>query len=379
MTDLEATLEFYRWGFVQVPGILYHYSVELELEPEDLGILGAIFFVYWNKSKPLFRTGVEIGQIMQVCPNLSKNRLSRRLNRLEQRGIIAIESGPGLEFAARNVSLGTLFSRLKDIISRDHPEFKNELPKQGSLFEDYARRIEVLENELEEERNNKIMVEIRPVNPQEFKKISDFISKKIGSPISIRMSSDLRKWMEQYGFRAEFILCMLELCFERKINQPHQISKIARGLKECSINNLEGMENYFKTFVDEPKRPALNTFDPEVAEFGSYTGIDMNAEARKKVYYKWRYDWGFSTDLIKKAGEIMCNKTRTGGLEYIDGILVNWSEKGIKSLSEVEAQIKEYKTRRRSDKNRLNLVKPVTEEDHGEIYIPPSLMDDTKQ
>ena len=48
--------------------------------------------------------------------------------------------------------------------------------------------------------------------------------------------------MEDLGFKTEFILCMLELCFERNLNHPREITKIASGLKECSINNLTEME-----------------------------------------------------------------------------------------------------------------------------------------
>ena len=145
---------------------------------------------------------------------------------------------------------------------------------------------------------------------KDFKLVADFISQKTGNLLSIKMSNELRKWMDDLGFKTEFILCMLELCFERNIYNPREISRIASGLKECSINSLEAMEAYFRTFVDD-KPPQAYGFDPEVIEFGQYTGLDMSAEARKKVYYKWRYDWGFSAEMIKRAGEIMCNRTKS--------------------------------------------------------------------
>jgi hypothetical protein len=46
---------------------------------------------------------------------------------------------------------------------------------------------------------------------------------------------------------------------------------------------VEGLNLYFKKYVDtDLSRNNLAQFDPEVMEFGNYTGIDMSAEARRK-------------------------------------------------------------------------------------------------
>lgn len=94
----------------------------------------------------------------------------------------------------------------------------------------------------------------------------------------------------------------------------------------------------------------VNQFDPDVMEFGKFTGIDMNAEARRNMYYKWRYDWGFSHAMIMKAGEIMCQRTKNGGLEYIDSVLHNWMSKEIRLPEDADRELKEYKSRQKSDK-----------------------------
>ena len=107
-------------------------------------------------------------------------------------------------------------------------------------------------------------------------------------------------------------------------------------------------------------------------EFGHFTGIDMNAEARKKVYYKWRYDWGFSAELVKRAGEIMCNRTKGGGLDYVDGILNNWKEKNIRSLGDVDAEMLRHQSRRKA-KNKPQSRPMGSAEEEREIYIPPGL------
>jgi len=351
--------------------MLYNYAAELDLDAEDLGIIGGILFVY-TRSKPLSGNGVEVGQVLQVCPVISKNRLSRKLGKREKEGLIRLEGSPKSGFASRKIFLEPLYYRLREIIIRDHPAIAKDVYQNGeAIIRAQEKRIEELEKELQQERRrNSGLHEPAPSSKdKDFKLVADFISQKTGNLLSIKMSNELRKWMDDLGFKTEFILCMLELCFERNIYNPREISRIASGLKECSINSLEAMEAYFRTFVDD-KPPQAYGFDPEVIEFGQYTGLDMSAEARKKVYYKWRYDWGFSAEMIKRAGEIMCNRTKNGGLDYIDGILSNWKEKNIRTLKDVEAEMLEHQSRRKMGDKPVRLTRKPAEE--REIYIPPS-------
>ena len=367
----EPSLEILRCGQVQIPVMLYTYAAELDLDVEDLGIFGSIIYAH-NKSKPLTSSGVEVGQVMQVCPVISKNRLSRKLGKWKKAGLIGLEGSSNTDFASRRIYLEPLYYRLREIIIRDHPSAaKAAYQSEEALIKKQENRIEELEMELQQERRRAaVLPEVSVNGSKDFRLVADFISQKTGNLLSIKMGNELRKWMDQLGFKTEFILCMLELCFERNINHPREISRIASGLKECSINSLEAMETYFRTFVDD-KPPQAFGFDPEVIEFGRFTGLDMNAEARKKVYYKWRYDWGFSSELIKRAGEIMCNRTKNGGLDYIDGILNNWREKNIRSLSDVDAEILEHQSRRKAGEKPLKLSRKSAEE--REIYIPPGL------
>lgn len=368
--QFEPILEILRWGIVHIPAVLYTYSAELDLDIEDIGMLGMLLFAY-QKTKPLSSPGVDLAQVMQVCPAVSKNRLARRLGKWEKAGLIKIE-GQGMEFAARRVCLDPLYNRLRDIIMRDHSLSQNTYLNTDNFSKAQEKRIEELELALqwEQRRNENSIPEVTGVNNRDFRMVADFISQKTGNLISIKMGNELRKWMGEFCFKPEFILCFLELCFERRINNPHEITRIAAGLNECSISNLEAMETYFHTFVDG-KPSGIYEFDPEVVEFGRLTGLDMKAEARKKVYYKWRYDWGFSNEMVSRAGEIMCNRTKNGGIDYVDGILSNWKNNNVRSLADAEKETAEHKSRRNAEKQFAKGKKPIEEE--REIYLPPGM------
>lgn len=374
MHNLSASVEILRWGQASIPAVLFCYGRELDLTIEDIGVYAAIFYTY-EKSKPLFQSGVSVGQILQMCPLISKQKLARSINRLEKLSLLSLH-GNG-SFMDKRVGLEPLFSKLEELIIRDHHLLtKSETAVNEDIIAEYRLKIEQLELALEEEKNRNIPEMLTNSNGN-FKKVADFISKKTGSLMSIKMANELKRWLDEMAMTPEFLLCMLEMCFERNIYNPRHISSIAKDLKEYSVNSVEGLENYFKKFVDDGTKSKLprSEFDPDVIEFGKFTGIDMNAEARRNIYYKWRYDWGFSHAMIMKAGQIMCQRTKNGGLEYVDSVLYNWMTKEIRLPEDADRELKEHKNSYKSEKS---THKKVPESEEYEIYISPVRLEELK-
>lgn len=376
MLRYSTALEIIRWGNADVPGAIFWYANELDLSMEDIGVLSTIYYAF-QKTRPLNQTGLKIGQVMQVCPHISKSKLSRNIGRLEKLGVISV-SGRTKSFIDREIFLEPLMEKLNELVIRDHHQLSesNFMPVQSvsQNSEILSARIQELEGQLEEERRKSIKMDLTSGNSQNFKRVADFISKKTGNLMSIKMSTELHRWLDEMNFTPEFLLCMLELCFERNIYNPRDISKVARDSKEYSINTVEGLTMYFKKFVDTGLNgKPRSQFDPEVIEFGNYTGIDMNAEARKTVYYKWRYDWDFSHSMVMKAGEIMCQRTKNGGLEYVDSVLANWKSKNIKQVEEAQREILEFKNRnKKPELTAVNYKKTSPGMDEYEIFTAPS-------
>lgn len=341
MSNDYAALEVYRWGFAHLPGAVFYYGKELELNLEDIGFLAALFYAY-EQSKPLFQKGLQIGQLMVCCPILNTQKISRKITQLGKLGLIEIQDGKSKSFADKTIFLEPLMERLQQLIIRDHPlHISNQEEINSAALEKYQQKIVQLELQLQEEKSKHTDAGINHgESAQEsanYRIVADFIAKKSGNLLSVKMENELQKWLDDLGFTPEFLLCMLEMTFERSIHNPRDITKIAKDLKNYSVNTVEGLESYFGKYVDS-NRSNLHTsqFDPDIATFGTFTGIDMSAEARKKMYYKWRYDWRFSHPMIMKAGEIMCQRTKNGGLEYIDSVLHNWLSKEIRSVDEAE-------------------------------------------
>ncbi|MGI6421311.1 MAG: DnaD domain protein [Syntrophomonadaceae bacterium] len=386
MIQSSAIEEVFRWGYINIPGVLFAYAKELELDVEDIGILASIICAYQN-SKPLLEKGVEVGQVLGACSSLTRQKLSRKLSRLHHLGIIDLEENKKKGFTDKVISLKPLVIKLEALIVRDHPRLSpkensdqaksQQIEKLERMLEQYRYKVEQLEQKLADNSPKSVPSLPAPVkNDEQYRRVADFVARKTGNLLSVKMSNELRKWLDEMGFSPEFLLVLLELCFERQIVNPHDISKIARDLKEYSINSLDGLEMYFKNYVDSGKNISLmaRRFDPDIMEFGNFTGIDMNAEARRRIYYKWRYDWSFSHAMIMKAGEVMCQRTKNGGLEYIDSVLNNWMSKEIRQVHEADKEIREFKENRRSNQrnsvDKANRKSPSRKEEY-EIFVPP--------
>jgi hypothetical protein len=396
MQHESSSLEIMRWGYAHLPGAIFFYAKELDLDIEDIGILSTIFYAF-EKTKPLFQSGVRAGQILQSCSTLTTHKLSRKLQKLAKQELIELDEG-SKNFGDKVIRLEPLMSKLEQLVLRDHPQIRpvpnmaaaNNDSQAEQRIQEYQARIEELEHQLELKLETQMDDERRPLSSDIFtssdvnyKRVADFISKKTGNLLSVKMENELRYWMVELGFTPEFLLCMLELALERHITNPRDITKIARDLKEYSINNVDGLNVYFKNYVDQEKNRVIrpNQFDPDINEFGNFTGVDMNAEARKKVYYKWRYDWGFSHNMIMKAGELMCQRTKNGGLEYIDSVLNNWLTKEIRSLTDVEKEIAAFKNRPKAGKILPVTAKNLPGKRNGEdfeYYVPPEILAELK-
>jgi DNA replication protein DnaD len=78
--------------------------------------------------------------------------------------------------------------------------------------------------------------------------------------------------------------------------------------------------------------------------------------------------------MIMKAGEVMCQRTKNGGLEYIDSVLNNWMSKEIRQVHEADKEIREFKENRRSNQrnsvDKANRKSPSRKEEY-EIFVPP--------
>ncbi len=111
----------------------------------------------------------------------------------------------------------------------------------------------------------------------------------------------------------------------------------------------------------------------EINEFSKYTAIEMSGNAARDTYLKWRFKWGFSHEMIMKAGQVMSQLAKVPNLAYTDRILSDWMKRRIRSVPEVERLLELFRAnpvetlRPKSNKPKTNFS------DEYDLYVPPDI------
>ncbi len=87
-------------------------------------------------------------------------------------------------------------------------------------------------------------------------------------------------------------------------------------------------------------------------------------EKEKGMIKKWCSDWGYGDDVIGRAYEITVDNTGEAPLSYTNAVLERWHESGLKSLSDIDADIEKYKNERaaKDERKRSGRKKSASEE-----------------
>lgn len=166
------------------------------------------------------------------------------------------------------------------------------------------------------------------------------IAETILGPLNHSMQNSLI-WMFNYlGLKKEVILILIGYCAD--INKPNAsyIEKIASSWAEKEINTLE-------TATAEVER--LNSSQSFAGEIKRLFELRQNPTANQKKFISQWQESGYSTELIHYAYEKTVEKINKVSFEYINKILISWSESGYKSPEEVQSAENEYRKKKKSE------------------------------
>ncbi|MFZ2537321.1 MAG: DnaD domain protein [Oscillospiraceae bacterium] len=160
------------------------------------------------------------------------------------------------------------------------------------------------------------------------------------------------------------------------------------GLQQDFENNKQEYEHHIQTDSTNknPNSESSNNkqdSQKEISEFASYTGTEMTGKASRDTYIKWRYDWGFSHEMIMLAGQLMTQLAKAPNLSYVDRILSDWMNRHIRSVPEATQAIESYRSRNHDNTSSLPITKKSRKtnmcETTGreyEYYVPPDVQEE---
>ena len=169
---------------------------------------------------------------------------------------------------------------------------------------------------------------------QECKEFSDLFAeaqKVLGKTIGYDGQSVLIMMHDSYGLPFEVILMAVEYSVSQKKSGFSSIAKIGKLWHENGIDTLEGAMEYIEEH---------NIVNETWNKLRSLTDITnrVPTEKQRKLLTCWIKEYGYGADMIYYAYEETINATGKMSLPYMDKIIKNWHEKGVKTPLDIQRE-----------------------------------------
>lgn len=191
------------------------------------------------------------------------------------------------------------------------------------------------------------------VRLQECKEFSHLFAEAqntLGKTIGYDGQSVLIMMHDSYGLPFEVILMAVEYSVSQKKTGFSSIAKIGKIWHENGIDTLEGAMEYIEehNIVNETwnKLRALTDITNRVP-----------TEKQRKLLACWIKEYGYDADMIYYAYEDTINATGKFSLPYMDKIIRNWHEKGVKTPMDIQKEKAKWLEARESKKPQKNAQK----------------------
>ncbi len=160
--------------------------------------------------------------------------------------------------------------------------------------------------------------------------------KKLGRTIGYDTQATLLMICDSYGLPVEVLLMLIEYCVTIGKGSIGYIAKVSKTWSEDEIDSIEKADERIRV---------LRRCDGLWKEFCTMTGIRTpRPTADQSAYlHKWSREFGFDTEMIYAAYEEMANHTDKISFAYMNKVLQNWHEAGIKTPEQAEEQKQERK------------------------------------
>ena len=153
----------------------------------------------------------------------------------------------------------------------------------------------------------------------------------LGKTIGYDGQSVLIMMHDSYGLPFEVILMAVEYSVSQKKTGFSSIAKIGKLWSEQGIDTLEGAMEY----IDEH-----NVVDETWDKLRSLTDITNRTPTSKQRGYlvAWVKEYGYDENIIYYAYEESIDRTGKMSMPYMDKIIRNWYEKGVKTPMDIQRE-----------------------------------------
>ena len=139
--------------------------------------------------------------------------------------------------------------------------------------------------------------------------------------------NDIDLWFKKYNFDEQVMLALFNYCYERSALHRNYIQVVADSWYKNNIKSFSDLDAYYQ------KQEKISSIKKQIIR---KLGLNRNLTTYEDAYVeKWVIDYNYSIDIIDLALKKTTSKTNIN-FDYINAIITNWNERGLKTLAEVQ-------------------------------------------
>ena len=154
--------------------------------------------------------------------------------------------------------------------------------------------------------------------------------------------NDIDLWFTKYNFDDQVMIALFNYCFNRSALHKNYVQTVAEAWGNNKIKTWNDLELY------EQKQEKLVKIKRTIAK---KLGKQTLTQYEEAYIEKWVIDFGYDLDVIEIALKRTTFKTNPT-FEYINNIITDWHERGLKTPNEVLAFI-EQRNKQKKDTKQL--------------------------
>ncbi|MDF2532121.1 MAG: DnaD/DnaB replication protein [Clostridia bacterium] len=162
------------------------------------------------------------------------------------------------------------------------------------------------------------------------KDMFEYIKKIYGRDPSTNEMFTYLDWVDDYGMPPELVILLIDDCCTRGKKDLPYLKQVAKNWFDAGINSLDKANEYTERHKEKWQKYS------KVLNFLRIGRQPTSVE--EKMLYKWFYEFNYSEEVVLKACSLTAN-TMKPSFSYLDKILTDWNNKGLKVIQEVEAYI----------------------------------------
>ena len=146
--------------------------------------------------------------------------------------------------------------------------------------------------------------------------------------------SDIDLWFKKYGFDEEVMIALFRYCFNKSALHRSYISTVAEAWNKNKIKTFSDLDLYYQK--EEKLKSIGNSIRKKMR-------ISRNLSVYEEAYIeKWNLTYGYGLDIIDIALKKTTSKFNPS-FEYLDKLISDWHERGLKTSSQVLEYIEKQK------------------------------------